>query len=128
MTLCEFMQRQIPDLQRVPWNVESFGKISVVEYGTYLFYFITSKTQLFGQHPILKEKGTKRRKPPRKAQFVLHFCVSMESEINWQDNTCNRLFKVPMKRIFFLMKEHKKLEDCPLPFLNILFGSRVTKL
>ena len=36
--------------------------------------------------------------------------------------------KVPMKRnfLFFLTKEHKKLEDCRLPFLNILFGLRVT--
>ena len=38
--------------------------------------------------------------------------------------------KVPMKRnfLFFRTKEHKKLEDCRLPFLNILFGSGVTKL
>ena len=38
--------------------------------------------------------------------------------------------KVPMKRnfSFFLTKEHKKSEDCRLPFLNILFGSGVTKL
>ena len=35
-----------------------------------------------------------------------------------------------MKRIFlfFFMKEHKKLEDCHLPFLNILFGSGGIKL
>ena len=29
---------------------------------------------------------------------------------------------------FFLRKSIKKLEDCRLPFLNILLGSRVTKL
>ena len=42
----------------------------------------------------------------------------------------SEFLKVPMKRnsLFFLMKEHKKLEDCRLPFLNILFGSRLTKL
>ena len=38
--------------------------------------------------------------------------------------------KVPMKRnfLFCLTKGHNKLEDCRLPFLNILFGSRVIKL
>ena len=47
---------------------------------------------------------------------------------------CNTLdaayVKVPMKRNFyvFLRKSIKKLEDCFLPFLNILLGSRVTKL
>ena len=42
MILCEFMQQQVPDLLRVPLNVESFGRISVVEYDTYLLYFIAS--------------------------------------------------------------------------------------
>ena len=49
---------------------------------------------------------------------------------NLGDETFETDFKVPMKRnfLFFLAKEHKKLEDCNLPFLNILFSCRVTKL
>ena len=41
-----------------------------------------------------------------------------------------QFLKMPMKRnfSFFLTKEHKKVGDCRLPFLNILFGSGVTKL
>ena len=34
MILCEFMQQQVPDLPRVHLNVESFGRISVVDYDT----------------------------------------------------------------------------------------------
>ena len=76
MTLYEFMQQQVLDLRRVPKNVESFGRISVVEYGTYLFYFVTRKTPLLGQHPILKEgiktKDTFQKGPVRFAFLRFH--------------------------------------------------------
>ena len=51
-----------------------------------------------------------------------HFVISIKVRNNY--------IKVPMKRnvLFFLTKEHTKLEDWRLPFLNILFSSRVTKL
>ena len=90
MILCEFMQQQIPDLPRVPKNVESFGRISVVEYVLFHYQY---KHHFLGSIQSWK-KGSKPKKPSRKAQFVLHFCVSMESKINWQNNACNRLFKV----------------------------------
>ena len=36
-----------------------------------------------------------------------------------------KMVKAP---IFFLTRDHKKLEDCRLQFLNILFSSRVNKV
>ena len=75
MTLYEFMQQQVLDLRRVPKNVESFGRISVVEL--YLpVYFVTRKTPLLGQHPILKEgiktKETFQKGPVRFAFLRFH--------------------------------------------------------
>ena len=40
------------------------------------------------------KKESKPKKPSRTAQFILHFCLFIESKINWQNNACNRLFKV----------------------------------
>ena len=76
MTLYEFMQQQVLDLRRVPKNVERFGRISVVEYGTYLFYFLPEKTPLLGHYPILKEgiktKETFQKGPVRFAFLRFH--------------------------------------------------------
>ena len=72
MILCEFLQQQIPDLPRVTWNVESFGRLSVVEYGTYLFYFITSiNTTSWAASNLERRDKDQRNLPERPSLFCI---------------------------------------------------------
>ena len=90
MMLCEFMQQQVPDLPRVPLDVQCLGRISVVGYDTYLFYFITSiNTTSWAASNLERRNQNQRNLRVRPSLFCI-FAFFIGSEINWQNNACDR--------------------------------------